>query len=144
MDCKKDADPEMMADAQAKADSVYQLHSVSAPRPMDGETAMAYRVRLARKMQPHSKTWAKADLSAIKDSVAFDMAEAAIYADAATASNLIGLPSGDGLRAIRRIDPDTGHNVTTYAGRPGAWCEEFKAPAQLAKGGFHRKQKESI
>ena len=141
---KCDADPEVMADAQAKADSVYQMHSMSASRPMDGETPMAYRVRLLRKMQPHSKTWAKSDLSAIKDSVAFDMAEAAIYADAAAASNLIGQPSGDGLRAIRRIDPDTGHNVTTYAGRPGAWCEEFKAPAQLAQGGFHRKQKESI
>lgn len=141
---KCDADPEMMADAQAKADSVYQMHSASAPRPMDGETPMAYRVRLLRKMQPHSKTWAKADLSAINDAVAFSMAEAAIYADAATASNLIGLPTGDGLRAIRRIDPDTGHNVTTYAGRLGAWCAEFKAPAQLAEGGFRRKQKESI
>lgn len=143
-DCKADADPEMYADAQAKADSVYQLHSKSAPRPMDGEKLMAYRARLVRAMQPHSKTWAGANLAAIGDAVAFSHAETAIYADAATASNFIGAASGDGLRAIRRIDPDTGHNVTTYAGRAGAWCEEFKAPAQLAKGGFNRKQKESI
>jgi len=141
-DCKADADPEAMADSQARADSVYQLHSLSAPRPMDGETPRPYRIRLARKMQPHSKTWAKADLAAIKDEVAFSMAEAAIYADAATASNFIGAASGDGLRAIRRVDPDTGHNVTTYAGRAGAWCADFKAPAQLADGGIILKAKQ--
>lgn len=141
-DCKADADPEMYADAQAKADSVYQLHSKSAPRPMDGEKLMAYRARLVRAMQPHSKTWAGANLASIGDAVAFSHAEAAIYADAATASNFIGAASGDGLRAIRRIDPDTGHNVTTYAGRAGAWCADFKAPAQLADGGIILKAKQ--
>jgi 8-oxo-dGTP pyrophosphatase MutT (NUDIX family) len=141
-DCKADADPEMYADAQAKADSVYQLHSKSAPRPMDGEKLMAYRARLVRAMQPHSKTWAGANLAAIGDAVAFSHAEAAIYADAATASNFIGAASGDGLRAIRRVDPDTGHNVTTYAGRAGAWCADFKAPAQLADGGIILKAKQ--
>lgn len=142
-DCKMDADPEMYADAQAKADSVYQLHSKTAPRPMAGEKLMAFRARLAKAMQPFSGAWKDTNLGAVAaaDATAFTVAEAAIYKDAATAAMTIGSDTRGSLRGITKVDPDTGHRVTTYAGRAGEWNAEFKAPAQLAAGGINRKQK---
>ncbi len=126
-DCKMDAEEaEAKADAQAFADSVYQMHSQSAPRPMAGERLMAYRARLARGMQAHSAAYKDSNLVAIGDAVAFSAVEKAIYADAAKASMAIGAsPTGE-LRAIRRTDQDTGHRITTYAGRAGAWMDDFR------------------
>jgi len=120
---------EEYADCQARADAVYQQYGKSAPRPMDGEGLMAYRKRLLRTVQPHSKIWAKADLATIGDSTAFSIAEAAIYADAQTAASSIGPEVGNGLRAIRRRN-DAGHNVTTFAGRAGAWMDDFRMPVK--------------
>lgn len=120
---------EEYADCQARADAVYQQYGKSAPRPMDGEGLMAYRKRLLRTVQPHSKTWAKADLSTIGDSTAFGIAETSIYADAQVAAASVGGDAGGGLRAIRRRN-DAGHNVTTFAGRTGAWMDDFRAPVR--------------
>jgi len=127
---KKDAEEaEAMADCQARADSVYQMHGLHAPRKMQGEGLLAYRARLVRKMQPHSTAWKGADLSAITDSVAFKIAEDAIYADAARASHM---PVTDSTaprlpRAIRRRDENTGHNITTFVGPAGGWMDDFRA-----------------
>lgn len=127
---KKDAEEsEAMADCQARADSVYQLHGLHAPRKMQGEGLMAYRTRLVRKLQPHSTAWKGADLSAITDSVAFKIAEEAIYADAAAASHApVTDASAPRLpRAIRRRDENTGHNITTFVGPAGGWMDDFRA-----------------
>jgi len=126
---KMDAEEaEAMADAQARADSVYQLHGLQAPHKMDGERLMAYRTRLARKMQPHSSAWKGVDLTAIADSTALGIAETAIYADAARASSM---PITDAAapripRAITRRN-ESGHNVTTFVGPAGGWMDDFRA-----------------
>lgn len=126
---KCDASEEEYADCQARADAVYQQYGKSAPRPLDGEGLMAYRKRLLRTVQPHSKAWAKADLATIGDATAFGIAETAIYADAQVAAANVGGDAGGGLRAIRRRN-DAGHNVTTFAGRAGAWMDDFRAPVR--------------
>jgi len=130
---KKDAEEaEAMADAQARADSVYQLHGLTAPRKMEGERLLAYRTRLARKMQPHSAAWKDADLSVIADSVALKIAEETIYADAARAATM---PIVDAAaprlpRAITRRN-ESGHNVTTFAGPAGGWMDDFRAMTKV-------------
>jgi len=129
-EAKKDAEEsEAMADSQARADAVYQLHGLSAPHKFPGERLTAYRTRLARKLQPHSPQWKGADLGAITDSVAFKIAEDMIYADAARAATM---PVTDAaaprvLRPIMRRNA-SGHNVTTFQGPAGAWMDDFRAP----------------
>ncbi len=126
---RADADEAMMADCQARADSVYQQHGKQAPRAMAGEKPLQYRRRLLRPMQAHSTAWKDVDLSAINDAAALGNIESVIYADAARAAQSIGVDVGDGLREIRRRN-DSGHNVTTFAGRPGAWMAPFSAPSR--------------
>lgn len=123
------ASEEEYADCQSRADAVFQQFGKSAPRPLQGEGLMAYRRRLLRTMQPHSKAWEKADLATIGDSTAFGIAETAIYADAQVAASSIGGDAGGGLRAIKRRN-DAGHTVTTFAGRAGAWMDDFRAPVR--------------
>lgn len=125
---RADMEAETAADAQCKADSVYQLHGKSAPRKMQGEDLLGYRRRLARGMQGHSTVWKGADLSAIGDSVALGIAEAAIYADAAAASRAPITESG-APRAPRPMThrSSSGHNVTTFSGPVGGWMDDFRA-----------------
>jgi 8-oxo-dGTP pyrophosphatase MutT (NUDIX family) len=125
-----DADYASMADAQAKADSVYSAFGKSANRPLNGEDLLAYRKRMAAPMKSHSATWKDVDLSKLEAAV-FDIAESAIYADAmAAAINPAASPEG-GLRAVTK-DIGTGHRVTTFYGKPSDWMDDFRAPR--AKG----------
>lgn len=128
---KCDADAEAMADHQAKADPVYQLHGKSVPSKMQGESLIGYRRRLARGLQPHSTTWKGVDLSAIGDSTALNIAETAIYADAVMASRNpvveVGAPRNP--RAITRQSA-TGHTVTDFVGPVGGWMDDFRAPVR--------------
>jgi 8-oxo-dGTP pyrophosphatase MutT (NUDIX family) len=121
-----DAEYAAMADAQAKADSIYSAFGKSANRPLNGEDLLAYRKRLAAPMKAHSSAWKDVDLSKLDASV-FDIAESAIYADAQVAAiNPVSAPS-EGLRAVTR-DTGTGHKITTFYGRPNAWMDDFRSP----------------
>jgi 8-oxo-dGTP pyrophosphatase MutT (NUDIX family) len=125
-----DIDYASMADAQAKADSIYSAFGKSAHRPLNGEDLLSYRKRLAAPMKSHSQAWKDVDLSKLEASV-FDIAESAIYADAMEAAvRPIGSPEG-GLRAVTK-DTGTGHRVTTFYGKPSDWMDDFRAPR--AKG----------
>lgn len=128
-EAKADADPAAYADCQARADSVYAAFGDSAPRPLMGESILAYRTRLARKLQPHSKAWAGVNLSAISDSAAIAVAETQIYADAAAAARTpVDLPNGQ-MQEIVTTDA-TGRRISTFRGSPKAWMSEFSAPPQ--------------
>lgn len=129
-DVKADADePAAYADAQARADSVYAAFGDSAPRPLQGESLMAYRRRLARKLQTHSTAWKAVKLEAIGDAAALAVAETQIYADAANAArNPVDLPGGK-LMEITRTDA-TGRRISEFRGSPNAWMDSFKAPGQ--------------
>ena len=105
-----------MIDAQARADSVYRLHGKEAPRPMDGETLVAYRRRLADGVRAHSKNWSDVDIGGLADA-ALSVAERQIYADADEAGRRPPVGSFDGLRAIKRQD-EAGRTIIEYVGDP--------------------------
>jgi len=119
-----DSDYAEMADAQAKADSVYSAFGDSAPRPLRGEDLLSYRKRLASNLKKHSANWKSVDISALP-AEAVEIAEKQIYADAAvTASHPVDLPAGT-LRAIEKRDAN-GQLVRTFVGDANAWMGEFK------------------
>jgi len=122
----KEEDRAAMADAQAKADSVYAAFGDSAPRPLQGETLLAYRKRLAAKMQPHCKAFKDVNLSAC-DATVLNAIEAQIYADAqVAASSPAAVPAG--VLMERTTQDATGRKITTFHGHPSAWTKQFKAP----------------
>jgi 8-oxo-dGTP pyrophosphatase MutT (NUDIX family) len=121
-----DADYAKIADAQARADSVYSAHGDSAPRRLNGETLMAYRVRLAGKMSDHSSQWKGINLASLPAPV-FDIAEAKIYADASDAAiHPVGLAAGT-LREVAKRQRG-GHEVSEFYGDPDAWMQHYKTP----------------
>jgi hypothetical protein len=128
-----DAEDEMvgMADAQSKADSIFQAHGQRAPRAMDGETLSNYRKRLATKLKTYSAECKDVSLVglSVNDSV-FGIIEGKIYADAlAAARSPVGLPAGT-LREIRKTDM-TGRVITEFVGSPSAWTDGFKRKASI-------------
>lgn len=125
----EEADRNAKADAQARADSVYAAFGDSAPRPLQGETLMAYRVRLARKLQPHSTAWKDVSLTAIGDAAALAIAEKQIYADAAQAARNPVATAGGELIEIHRTDA-AGRRISEFRGTPSGWMDAFKAPGQ--------------
>ena len=129
-----DADYADMAQIQADADRIYSAHSMNAPRPMDGETQLAYRRRLATGMKHYSDDWKDVELGVVAvDAKAFSNAERQIYADAMNAAMHPAVP-GDGLLEIRRKDPDTGHLIKEFHGQPRAWMSAFSGgPPRLAR-----------
>lgn len=119
-----DKDFHAMADAQARADDVFALFGQHAPRPLDGETLSLYRRRVAKALKAHSKQWKDVDVGAVVDSVAFDIMEKQIYADAAaTARSPIDVPLGT-LREMTSRDR-TGRLITEFAGAPASWMHTF-------------------
>ena len=113
-----------MADAQAKADPVYQAFGDAAPRPLQGEDLLGYRRRLARGLKKHSPRWSNVNLSAVADQAAFDNIEEGIYNDAmATARSPVDVPLGQ-LREITSSDR-TGRQITEFAGEPISWMGNF-------------------
>lgn len=75
-----------IVDAQAHADSVYALHGARAPKPMERETLLAYRKRLAKGLQKHSESQKNVSIAAINDSQYLAYVEREIFADAAKAA----------------------------------------------------------
>jgi len=127
-----DADYAAMADAQAKADEVFQAFGDHAPRPLDGESLILYRRRLARSLQKHSSDWGKVDLVAIADSAAFDIAEKRIYADAMNAAmHPVDLPSGTLRMITRQRHP---HTIYEFVGQPSAWMDDIAHPGGVRQG----------
>jgi hypothetical protein len=110
------------SDAQEKADKVARVFGDSAPPPMNGERLFAYRQRLARQYQTHSRH-KSADLSKIGCSNAFGVIEGEIYLDAQHAAT----HPKTGLHAFTAPDP-SGRPITKYAGADGACWDQFNPP----------------
>jgi hypothetical protein len=129
-----DAEHEKMATAQARADSVFAAFGKRAPRPLDGETLLGYRRRLATELKVHSKDWREVDLCAIADSgPAFDNVERVIYADAAAvARNPIDLGDGE-LREVVRAD-GSGRQIAEFVGHPSSWMQQFGGSRRAVAG----------
>ena len=120
-----DADYAAVADSQVRADRIYLMHGARASRPMDGETHMAYRRRLANGLKDHSPAWKEIDISPfVNDEKAFSNIEHQIYADAENAGLHPVASSEDFLREIIEQDV-TGRKISSFVGRPSAWMKEF-------------------
>jgi hypothetical protein len=94
-----DADRAQFVSAQEKAERVFQLFGDAAPRSMDGETLLQYRVRLANKVKTHSGAWKDIDLSGLNDA-ALSVAESTIYKDSTEAAMHPIQGGGESLREI--------------------------------------------
>jgi 8-oxo-dGTP pyrophosphatase MutT (NUDIX family) len=125
-----DADHAAFADVQAKADSLYSAFGKQAPRPLNGEDVLAYKKRLAAPMKSHSSAWKDVDLTALDASV-FAIAEAAIYADAQSAS----MRPADNARGeiARTRQLSTGHTVTEFFDNRPSWMDSFRTPRVMSK-----------
>ena len=113
---RSDDEHAAFADAQAKADSIFQGFGKQAPRPLEGESLINYRKRLATHLKPYSTVWKSVKFSQLPDE-AFGIAEAQVYSDAATAAaNPVDLNDGE-LREVARTDPRTGLKTIVFYGR---------------------------
>lgn len=121
-----------LAAEQVRADAVYAAHGGSASRPVQGESLLAYRRRLASGMQKHSAAWKGIDLATLP-APALELAAQAIYADAVVAArNPADVPEGT-LREIVTVD-STGRRITSFAGEPRSWMAQFSANRRRVTG----------
>jgi hypothetical protein len=135
---KSDDEHAAFADAQARADAVFNGFGQRAPRPLEGEELLDYRKRLAIKLKSHSPVWKSVKKFSSLPEEAFDIAEGQIYADAITAaSNPTDLESGE-LRQVTKTDPTTGVRTIVFygkdcfvkqMGRPGRRVAAFRTLA---------------
>jgi len=86
---------------------------------------------LLRRFQHHSKEFADADLSGIRDPKIFNGVEARIYADAVAAGAVPDVPVGH-LRERVRIDP-SGRQISDFFGEPRVWMSQFSGLRQYVK-----------
>jgi|GEM_PF-6486276 len=126
------ADRNAFADAQAKADSAMRTLGACAPPPMSGEDLVAYQIRLARHLQPYSKTWKDADLRKIAaDSAVFGIALEQIRSDAMSASrDTTGMPEYQ-HRMVERQLP-TGQIAREWVGR-GTIFKQLSTPPRYVR-----------
>ena len=125
-----DEDYAKMADAQARADAVYNSFGKRAPRPLDGETLNRYRRRLATNLKEHSPTWKGVDLGKINDEAAFTPIESQIYSDAQVAArNPVDLDE-DVLREITTRDRMTDRVMNTFVGKK-TFISAMKSPTRV-------------
>jgi hypothetical protein len=134
---KSDDEHAAFADAQSRADAVFNGFGLRAPRPLEGEALFDYRKRLATKLKSHSARWKSIKLTRLDDET-FAPIEEQIYADAAVAAaNPVDLEAGE-LRMVARVNPSTGSRENVFygkesfvkaMGRPGRRVASFRTLA---------------
>lgn len=131
-----DADRLRFANIQESADPVFQAFGDRAPAPLDGETPVQYKRRLAGKMQPHSDKWKDVRLSAIADEASLDVIVQDVYADSLQAAKRgAQVPQGQ-LR--ERVTQRGGHTIVEWDGEPQAWMDSFAGNSMRGTGNFLR------
>ncbi|SHN69126.1 hypothetical protein [Bradyrhizobium erythrophlei] len=122
-------DRNAVADLQAKADAVMRVHGDRAEPAMPGESVVDYSIRLARKMQPYSKTWKGVDLQLIAaDQKALGIALDQIRHDAYAAGESVEGMKPFMHREIVEHGPG-GHKVTRFIGR-GSMFKQMTRPTR--------------
>jgi hypothetical protein len=124
-----DEDFNAMADIQSRADGVYQGFNKKAPRPLDGETKMNYRRRLANGLKEFSADNKEADLSIIPEGAFFDSIERRVYADATEASLHPQDLEDNEIRATSKRD-EAGRKITTFHGKK-TFIHQMARPRQI-------------
>jgi hypothetical protein len=129
---RSDADRNLFADMQAKADVAFTALGERADAPMQGEELLDYTVRLHRQLQKHSSKWKSAQLATIaRDPSTFAGVCDAIRADALQAGmNPVDLKPFE-HREIRTESPG-GHKITSFVGR-GTIFAQLSRPVRHVK-----------
>lgn len=123
-----DADYAELAGIQAKADEVFHAFGASAPRPLNGEIAPAYRRRMASLLKEHSDRYKTVNVSSIADDALFNVVEEHIYTDAMGVALSPATAVPGQLRAISKMSG--GHEFITYAGSPSDWMDPIAGPSR--------------
>ena len=132
MAMKKDEEEAKMADAQAKADSVFSAFGKSATRPLQGENLTSYRKRLLRGLQAYSDSYKDVNLvKEIKGEKMLSIAEKQIFNDALVAAKSPTMYANDSEYEIHERDR-SGRTITKFKGGFG-WLDAFKVPSLRAK-----------
>lgn len=126
-----DADRSQFIATQERAEKVLQLFGDAAPRNMQGESLLQYRVRLANKVKSHSAQWKDVELSSLPDA-ALSIAEKQIYADATSVAMHPVAGSGDFLREIKETD-QTGRKISRFVGSETAAWSAFRFPTMRGR-----------
>ncbi len=126
-----DADRSQFVATQERAERVLQLFGDAAPRNMQGESLLQYRVRLANKVKGHSAQWKDVELSSLPDA-ALAVAEKQIYADATEVAMHPVAGSGDFLREIKTTD-QTGRKISRFVGSETAAWAPFRFPTMRGR-----------
>jgi hypothetical protein len=125
---RSDEEHAAFADAQARADAVFNGFGQRAPRPLEGEALLDYRKRLATKLKTHSTAWKSVKLSQLPEE-AFGIAEGQIYSDAdSAAANPVDLGAGE-MRMVTKIDPSTGVRSNVFFGKE-SFVKEMGRPGR--------------
>jgi hypothetical protein len=129
---RSDEEHAAFADAQSRADAVFNGFGKRAPRPLEGEALVDYRKRLATHLKVYSDSWKNVKLSQLPDQ-AFDVAEGQIYADSVkAAASPIDLSEGE-LRAVTRQDQTTGQRTTVFYGNE-SFVKGMGRPSRRVRG----------
>lgn len=123
-----DADYGELAQWQGKADAVFHAFGDSAPRPLMGEDAGAYRRRISTELRKHSPKYKTVDLYKISDDNLYSAVEETIYADALGVATSPATVIPGTLRPISK--KSGGHEFITYAGEPAGWMNDIAGPAR--------------
>ena len=131
---RSDDEHAAFADAQARADAIFNGFGKRAPRPLEGETLIDYRKRMATTLKTHSPRWKNTKFSRLDDET-FGQIEEQVYADASSAAaNPVDMEAGE-LRMVTKIDPATGVRSNVFygkesfvkqMGRPGRRVQSFR------------------
>ncbi len=121
----------VLADIQTDANRASSAWGKDSPHPWEGEKIVAYRRRVAREHQQHSKLWKDVDLRTLSGQ-ALRNATQQIYADSIAASSAPeSYPDTLIERHVR--DPISGQKRIEFYGSPSAWTNQFKGGAMLVK-----------
>ncbi|MGG2044767.1 hypothetical protein [Burkholderia gladioli] len=126
-----DEEEAAIADAQCHADSVYQMHGQRAPKPMERETLLAYRKRLAKGLQKFSDSQKSVSLAAINDSQYLDYVTREIYSDAAAKARA-GITLRRGLQRVEKRGA-MGQTYYEYTGDIGSWMADSSLPVRAGR-----------
>jgi colicin import membrane protein len=118
-----------LADAQHRADAVYQAFGQRAAMPMQGEKPIAFRRRMLRPLLKHSAAFSDVDIAAINDATLLSAIETKVYSDAMVASATPDVPEGKIMERVK-TDPMTGRRTHEFFGR-GTFIGQMKRPARM-------------
>ena len=111
-----------LAAAQSRFDAVAAMLGDRAPAPMPGETSLAYRRRVLKRIAPHSPRFKDSRFDGL-DANTMTVVEDQVYADATTsARQTIQAKPGVLVPVVERIG---GRDITRYHGDPGAFFAPF-------------------